>query len=190
MEDNEEENYFLANPVNPNGRVMNNTNNIVENNVNNNINTDINNARKTIGSDKIIISYHLGCFEVGFMFIFSILFIVFPFFFYFLLFRTKFKTIYYVDENENEFISGSQGIFGCCLCCVYERKYYYVKKIRNVQIFVKSKFGSNKNKVDIDFEMSTGEQENFCKDLELNNRKLNEVESFFKRHFYVQVVEK
>ena len=82
MEDNEEENYFLANPVNPNGRVMNNANNIVENNVNNNINTDINNARKNTGSDKIIVSYHLGCFEVGFMFIFSILFIVFPFFFY------------------------------------------------------------------------------------------------------------
>ena len=123
------------------------------------------------------------------MFFLSFVFICFPFFFYFLLIRAPYKTIYYKDEEEKEIVAGNQGVLGCCMCCIFNKKNHIIKEINKVIIFIESKPNSNKKIVTCEFYMLNGEKQVFFKNLAFKEEKLNEIEAFFGRHFDIQIVD-
>ena len=172
MEENEAQ--FLANPINVNEKPKNN---IFEN------------RGKTNGIDKIDAYYHLDCFSLTLMFIFSILFIWFPIVFYLLLVKVPYKTIYYIDEEEKELVAGNKGVLGCCLCCIFNKKIHIIKEINKVIIFIETKPNSNKKIVTCEFYMINGDKQVFFKNLDIKEEKLNEIEAFFGRHFDIQIVD-
>ena len=173
MEENE--NLFLANPINVNEKPKNN---IFENH------------GKTNGIDKIDAYYHIDCCLLTIYVFFSFVFIGFPFIFYFLLIRLPYKTIYYIDEEEKELVAGEKGVFGCCMCCVFDKNNYIIKDINKVIIFIESKPNFKKKIVTCEFYMLNGDKQVFFKNLFFKEEKLNEIEDFFGRHFDVQIVDK
>ena len=104
------------------------------------------------------------------MFFLSFVFICFPFFFYFLLIRAPYKTIYYKDEEEKEIVAGNQGVLGCCMCCIFNKKNHIIKEINKVIIFIESKPNSNKKIVTCEFYMLNGDKQGFFKNLVLKKK--------------------
>ena len=171
MEENDEQ--FLANPINMNEKS-------IKNNIENN--------SKINGIDKIIVYYYSNCCLITIYIFFSIFFIVFPFIFYFLLISLPYKRIFYVDEEETELVAGNQGVFACCMGCVKDKNIYIIKDINKVIIYTESKSYSKEKIVDCELYMTDGNKVEFFKGLTFNDEKLDEVEAFFARHFDIQIV--
>ena len=169
----ENETLFLANPINANEKPTNQI---------------FGNHGKINGIDKIDV-YYQDCFSLTLMFIFSILFIWFPVVLYILLVKAPYKTIYYIDEEEKELVAGNQGVLGCCMCCIFNKKNHIIKEINKVIIFIESKPNSNKKIVTCEFYMLNGDKQVFFKNLVFKDEKLNEIEAFFGKHFDIQIVD-
>ena len=173
MEENDE--LFLANPINVNEKPK----------INN-----FENEVKIKGIDKIIAFDETNCCMVIFLLFVSILFIWLPFVFYLFLFRISLKKIFYIDEEETELVFGNQGLFGCCICCVFNRKTYIIKEINKVILYKEPKPNSKKKIVNCEFYMVDGSKQDFFQNWPFKDEKLNELEAFFRRHFDIQIVDR
>ena len=172
MEENDE--LYLANPIKVNEKPI----------INN-----FENKGKKKGIDKVIAFYDLDCCLITIYLFFSIVFIVFPFFFYFLLFRATYKKILYIDEEETELVECNQGICGCCICCFYDKNTHIIKEINKVILYIESNSNSNRKTVNCELYMVNGEKKEFFKNWRVKEENLNELEAFFRRHFDIQIVD-
>ena len=140
-------------------------------------------------TDKLVIRDYLGCCMTFVISLFGILFMANPIIFYYCLFRVAHKQIIVIDKKSKTLIIGDRGIFGCCSCCIFKKKTYFLNGIKNVKIQVISKDNPNVGFDKLYFingyiYSQKDECETLFTDIEYTNEKYNNFVSFFKKYIH------
>ena len=92
------------------------------------------------GTEEIEISNYADCCIIAFFVFIVILFIWFPIMFYLFFIHIGMRRVIAIDKRSKTLIIGDRGIIKCCcLCCIYDKKKYFLNRMKNVKIQVSSK---------------------------------------------------
>ena len=147
-------------------------------------------AKNNDDVDELIILYYFKCCSGKIIFltiIFSIV-IFFPFIFFLFYFLKPYKNVVIIDQKKKVLIICDKGIIPCCKL---NAKSININNIKKIEIYEAGfKNGPFKFQKMNCYILSNGGEKIFLFGLQYDDQKLNEILSFFRKHFNTEFIPK